>query len=106
MKIIEEGDGEDWSLQIKCEVVKDQYGLTRDSDKYHCGSLLEINKSDIKAIRWSKYLMGLDGTDYIVICPKCACQLYIPPEKIPGYIRFGALKEYDDKQRKDDKKCY
>lgn len=101
MEILEEKNGtDDWTLDVKCEIVKDQYGLTRDADKLHCESLLRVNAYDIKAARWEKSLMQLEGVDYIVKCPKCGCEIWIDPDKIPGYIKFKALKEFDDKERK------
>jgi len=106
MKILEGRDGEDWKLEVKCEIIKDQYGLARDPDKEHCGSLLEIDKYDVKAQRWFKYCYQLRGIDYFIVCPKCGCEIEIRPERLPEYIKTKALSEYDDKQRKDDKNCY
>ena len=55
MKIIEEGFGQNWSLQVKCEVVPDEQGLTYDGDEEHCGSLLEIDKDDVLFNHWEKF---------------------------------------------------
>ncbi len=91
MKIIKEGNGEDWTLTLKCEVVRDSWGLTYDADKEHCGSLLEVNKTDIMTRSWDKYLHQASGTDYVVKCPKCGCCLYIDPEKMPEWLKTQAM---------------
>ena len=87
MKILEEGFGEDWKLTIRCEIKKDENGLTWDSTKSHCGSLLEVDKDDIMTRRWDKFLYNARGTDYVVKCPKCGCCLYIKPSLIPEFVK-------------------
>lgn len=87
MKIIKEGFGADsWTLRVTCMVTKDEYGFSRDTYNYHCGSILEINKDDLYAKEWFKYPDYI-GIDYIVRCPKCGCELVIPHEEIPMNIR-------------------
>lgn len=88
MKILEEGFGETWSLKVKCECLKDKEGLTYDRDKEHCGSLLEVDKEDITLNHWEKFRN--EGYDYIVICPKCGCRLWIDPDRIPEWVKAKA----------------
>lgn len=87
MKILREGNGEDWSLEIECEVIKDSYGLTWDGDKEHCHSLLEINKDDIEYHPWEKFIQQISGIDYLVTCPKCGCKIYIKPNELPEWVK-------------------
>ena len=88
MKILEEGFGEDWKMQIRCECIPDNQGLTYDGDKEHCGSLLEIDKNDVRYNHWEKFRD--EGHDYIVICPKCKCRLWLDPDKLPEWIKTKA----------------
>ena len=89
MEILKEGNGENWSMTIKCELVKDNYGFTWDNDIEHCGSILRISKEDVFCKRWSKY-GGLDGVDYLVQCPKCRSRIYLLPETLPSYVKASA----------------
>ena len=107
MKIKEEGYGENWSLTIKCETTKDEYGLDWDGDKEHCHSVLEIDKNDIIYKPWQKY-PDLEGADYIVICPKCKCKIAIDPKLLPDWVKRLArdkreitenAKQYTDDER-------
>lgn len=90
MEIVKEGNGQDWHLTLKCEVVKDKYGLDYDGDKEHCGSELKIDKTDIMIRKWEKYLYQASGTDYVVKCPKCGCCLYIKPDLLPEWVKTQA----------------
>lgn len=58
--IVDEDLRAEFNIEIKCEVIKDRYGLTYDSDKGHCGSILKVNKDDIRLIHWEKYLMQVE----------------------------------------------
>lgn len=88
MQIIKEGFGSNWTYEIKCEIIKDQYGFTRDGDKEHCGSLLKINKNDLYAKKWFKY-PDYEGIDYLITCPKCGCEIVVPKSAIPEYLIKG-----------------
>ena len=90
MKIIKEGNGQDWHIAITCEIVEDNYGLTYDGDKEHCGSVHEISKEDITTRSWSKYLKQISRTDYVTYCPKCNCCLYINPALLPEWVKAEA----------------
>lgn len=94
MKIKEEGNGENWSLTIKCETTKDKYGLDWDGDKEHCGSVLEIDKNDIICKPWQKY-PDLEGVDYVIVCPKCKCRILIHPDLLPDWVKRLARDRYD-----------
>lgn len=95
MEIIDDKDlRSEFTIEIKCEVIKDRYGLTYDSDKGHCGSILKANKNDIRLIHWKKYLMQVEGDDYIVVCPKCGCRIYIPEDKLPEWVRNQVKTKY------------
>jgi len=85
MKIIKEGFGENWTMQVKCEAITDELGYVRDGKKEHCGSILEINKDDISRKEWDKY-PDISGVDYIVTCPKCHCQIEIPKKDLPDWV--------------------
>ncbi len=100
MKIISEGHGEDWSLKIKCECVLDNFGFSYDSDKEHCGSILEIDKDDVMTREWFKY-PDLEGTDYVVVCPKCQCCLYLNPSLLPDWVKSSCNKKYSSRTAKE-----
>lgn len=85
MKVIRQGSGENWTMQVLCETTHDEYGFTRDADKEHCKSILEINKDDVKAHPWFKY-PDYSGIDYTVICPVCGCEVCLDESKIPSYV--------------------
>ena len=99
MKIIEEGFGQNWSLQVRCEPIKDEQGLVYDSDKEHCGSLLEIDKDDVQLNHWVKFRE--DGYDYICICPKCKCKLLLNEKKLPEWVKKKARISFENKKATD-----
>ena len=103
MKIIEKGNGEDWKLQIRCKCISDKYGLEWDGDKEHCNSLLEIDKNDVESKHWEKYLMGLEGIDYIVTCLVCGCKIYLDEKQLPDWVKKIADDKSKDKKIANNK---
>ena len=71
MKIIENNAKSNFPIQVTCKQVRDKYGYTYGDKNDFCGSILEIEASDIKKHPWEKYMAGDSGIDYGVICPVC-----------------------------------
>lgn len=92
MKVIKNGTGENWTLQVKCEHTPDKYGLEYDKGKERCGSILEIDKSDVYYREFYKY-PDIEGKDYVIKCPVCGSCIQLDEEKIPEYIKSQA-KDY------------
>ena len=95
MRIIKEGNGENWTLAIICEHIKDKNGFEYDQGKERCGSILEIEKSDVYVREFHKY-PDYNGKDYVCFCPKCGSCLEINQDKIPEWVKNQAkdYKEY------------
>lgn len=94
MKIIEENNfNEIFPMNIKCEQIVDEYGFTYGEEKDFCGSLLEIDPSDIKKHKWFKY-PNYEGVDYGVICPVCKQFIMIDSKKIPKHILISSEEIY------------
>lgn len=99
MKIIENNSGKNsFPRRVTCEVVCDRYGYTYGNKNDFCGSILEIEVSDIKKHEWSKY-PDYKGVDYGVICPVCGKFIMLDSDSLNSIIKseapevvFGRLK--------------
>jgi len=96
MKIIEDGNYENFKMQVRCECVKPKHGDPVDSDKRHCNSLLEIDEEDVKASRWQSADHKKWGVNFLVKCPKCKCRIYLDEDKIPAWVRNYAISKNKD----------
>lgn len=86
MKVIEENNFSNvFPMKIKCKRVVDEYGFAYGKQNDFCGSELEIEASDIKKHKWSKY-PDYSGIDYGVICPICKKFVVIDMHKIPKLV--------------------
>lgn len=56
MKIIENNAKSNFPIRVICEQIRDKYGYTYGAKNDFCGSVLEIEASDIKSIL-GQYLM-------------------------------------------------
>lgn len=90
MKIIERGNFNNaFPIQVECKRVEDEYGFAYGKKNDFCGSLLEIEETDIKKHRWFKY-PNYNGEDYGVICPVCGRFVTIDKSKLPASTIFIA----------------
>lgn len=95
MKIIENGNGLEWTLQVRCNA--DHYSdFLENFDKYPCNSLLEINKDDVY-VETKPGDMYCDSGEqiYFTICPKCGLRITLKESKIPFYVACYAANRKD-----------
>ena len=86
MKVINQGNYNDtFPMKLVCKRVTDKYGFGYADSKDYCGSLLEVDESDIKKHKWFKY-PDYNGIDYGVICPICGNFIVVEKSNIPNNV--------------------
>ena len=86
MKIIKkENFNNTFPMKVECKRVEDKYGFAYGKKNDFCGSLLEIEETDIKKHKWQKY-PDYEGEDYGVICPVCKGFVVIDKSKLPRTV--------------------
>lgn len=86
MKVIKENKFSDiFPMKINCKRITDEYGFAYGKENDFCGSELEVEISDIKKHKWSKY-PDYNGIDYGVICPICGQFIPINEDNIPKKV--------------------
>lgn len=88
MKIIENNLLTGFPRRITCEFTRDKDGYYYDECNSYCGSILEIETSDIKRHHWRKY--DASGTSYVVVCPVCGCWLEIDSNTLSSTTKAEA----------------
>lgn len=110
MKVIKKNKNK-FTIEVTCQMVKDEYGFTYGKKDEFCGSMLEVNAEDIKKHPWRKY-PDYEGVDYGVICPICGKFVVIEKMNIPLNVVNNAeeVKIHDtnrlDKEFNDEKEYY
>lgn len=93
MKVVAESKNPVFPMRITCAQVVDENGYTYGKKIDFCGCELEIEESDVKKHRWSKY-PDEHGTDYGVICPRCGQFTMIPEDMLPRCTKEAAEEIY------------
>ena len=88
MKIIENNSLTGFPRRVTCEFTRDKDGYYYDECNNYCGSILEIEASDIKQHHWRKY--DESGTSYVVVCPVCGCWIEIDANTLNSNIKANA----------------
>lgn len=89
MKIIEDNyTTANFSRRITCEFARSPDGYYYDEGNNYCGSVLEIEASDVKRHNWAKYYRA--GTSYVVVCPLCGCWIELDPDTLPRVVKEKA----------------
>lgn len=90
MKVIKEGNyNGQFPMRVKCQRVVDIYGFAYGDDKDFCGSVVEIEATDIKKHKWTKY-PDYSGTDYGLVCPVCGRFIVVDTKKISEQVLDSA----------------
>lgn len=90
MKVIEENKSFGvFPMKVKCQRVVDEYGFSYGDIVDFCGSVLEVEASDVKLHPWEKY-PAFKGADYGVVCPVCG--MFVPIDKglLPKQVKDTA----------------
>lgn len=89
MKIIEDNSQKNsFPRRVTCEFTRSPDGYYYDEGNDYCGSVLEIEASDIKKHEWQKYYEK--GTSYVVVCPLCGCWIELDPDTLPRAVKEKA----------------
>lgn len=88
MKIIENNAKSNFPIQVICEQIRDKYGYTYGAKNDFCGSVLEIEASDIKKHSWANF--DESGIDYGVVCPVCNKFIMLDPDTLNAQIKREA----------------
>lgn len=88
MKVIENNSNKSFPRRIVCKMVRDKMGYSYGNINDYCGSVLEIEASDIKRHNWSRY--DERGTSFIVICPVCGGWIEIEPDTLTSTTKAEA----------------
>ena len=76
-------------MKVNCHYNADAYGFGYGDKKDYCGSVVEINASDICKHPYFKY-PDISGVDYGYICPVCKHFVVIPSKDIPVEVMHAA----------------
>lgn len=87
MKVLEQHNAVEkcFPMIVTCQRVTDEYGFGYGNEKDFCGSVLEIESTDIVKHKWSKY-PDYSGIDYGVICPVCKKFVVVDKNILPKAI--------------------
>lgn len=90
MKIIEERNNHKiFPMKIECKK-RSEFGISLTDSSEHCGSILEVEESDI--FKFTRYhpQLSVPVTLYGVICPHCKKTVIINEDRIPDKIKRRA----------------
>lgn len=90
MRIIENNLKSGFPMRVTCRMVEDEHGYTYGDENDFCGSILEIEASDIKKHPWEKYMAGDSGIDYGVICPVCGKFIMLDADTLNARVKQEA----------------
>lgn len=89
MKIIENNSHKNgFPRRVTCEFTRSADGYYYDERNNYCGSVLEIESTDIRKHHWQKYYDS--GDSYVVVCPVCGCWIEIDPHTLSCNIKANA----------------
>lgn len=89
MKIIENNSGKNsFPRHVTCEFTRSPDGYYYDERNSYCGSVLEIEATDIRKHHWQKYYDS--GDSYVVVCPLCGCWIELDPNTLPKAVKEKA----------------
>ena len=89
MKVIENNSHKSgFPRRITCKQVFDENGYSYGNELDFCGSVLEVEASDIKKHHWEKYYES--GESYIVVCPICGSWIEIDSNTLSSTTKAEA----------------
>lgn len=88
MKIIENNAKSNFPIRVICEQIRDKYGYTYGAKNDFCGSVLEIEASDIKKHPWT--IFDDSGIDYGVACPVCGRFIMLDEDTLNAQVKQEA----------------
>ena len=87
MKVLEQHNTVEkcFPMIVTCHRVTDEYGFGYGEEKDFCGSVLEVESTDIVKHKWFKY-PNYNGEDYGVVCPVCKKFVVVDKNILPKAV--------------------